>query len=84
MQRFQMTEANRNPDAIWRAATREPVTVEEGGKPVAIVLSPQAYSDLLASHNQRVVVGHRHGTRLTVDSNELFGFAGDVFCNEDP
>lgn len=83
MFRLSTVEAGHNPDALWRAASREPVSVEENGKAIAIVLSPQAYSDLLAHNSARSSTRSRRKS-LTTDSNDLFGLDNDVFCNYGP
>ena len=62
-------------------ANEAPVLIENCGKTVAIVLSPEIYSDLLQRAGGRRQFSRR---ALTLDSNELFGLHGDVFCNDGP
>ncbi len=77
MMRIQIKDASHDPQAVWLRAAREPVTIEEGDKAVAIVLSPETYRRLV----MHPASGKRRFGRVTTDSNELFGLSDDAFCN---
>lgn len=40
------TDARNNIGKLWERASREPVTIESAGKPIAVVLSPEEYDKL--------------------------------------
>jgi prevent-host-death family protein len=43
------TEARNNIGKLWKTAAEETVVVEAAGKPIAVVLSPEAYEKLISS-----------------------------------
>jgi len=47
------TEARNNIGKLWETAADEPVTIESAGKPIAIVLSPDAYEKLISPRRPR-------------------------------
>ncbi len=60
METMTASEARNNISKLWEAAAREPVTVEAAGKPVAVVLSPEAYNKLANTRQPRVPGCGRH------------------------
>lgn len=62
-QRISATEARIHFGELMRAAQEEPIIVERDGVPKVVVLSKQAYDDLLAQipkHNWRDLVDDVH------------------------
>ena len=47
------TDARNNIGKLWDAASREPVTIESAGKPIAVVLSPEEYDRLTSNRMPR-------------------------------
>lgn len=47
------TEARNNIKKLWCAASKEPVTVQSAGKPIAVVMSPEEYDKLTAVKKPR-------------------------------
>lgn len=82
MRKVETALAGQELQGILRTLRDEPVSIVSGSSTMAVVLSPQAYSDLLA----RCVGGRRPGGRraLTTNANDLYGFDADVFCTEGP
>jgi prevent-host-death family protein len=54
------TEARNNIGKLWDAASREPVTIESAGKPIAVVLSPEEYGKLTRVRKTRKAGTMRH------------------------
>lgn len=54
------SDARNNIGKLWEAASREPVTIESAGKPIAVVLSPEAYDRLTGSPRRRQPGTMRH------------------------
>ena len=81
MHKIQSAAVSQELQALLKDAKDGPISVESGGATVAIMLSPQAYVDLVQRSSARRPQPRR---ALTLDSNELFGLHGDVFCNDGP
>lgn len=47
------TDARNNIGKLWDTASREPVTIESAGKPIAVVLSPEEYEKLKKQRKPR-------------------------------
>ena len=74
------TEARNNIGKLWDAASREPVTVESAGKPIAIVMSPEENVRLTRKRTPRQSGGMRQ-LFAGVDVNELLATpVDDVFA----
>ena len=74
------TEARNNIGKLWDAASQEPVTIESAGKPIAIVLSPEAYNKLTCQRKPRKAGTMRH-LFVDVDVNALLATPiDDVFA----
>ena len=54
------SDARNNIGKLWDAASREPVTVESAGKPIAVVLSPEEYDKLKGRRHRRQAGTMRH------------------------
>jgi hypothetical protein len=78
MTRIHMADAAKDLAVLWRRAASGPVTVEDGGGPLAVVLSPDEYKRLLGSGGQPV---KKRVSGITTDANELFNLPGDMFNN---
>jgi len=73
------SDARNNIGKLWEAASRDTVTIESAGKPIAIVLSPEAYEKLAGSRKRRMPGTMRHLFE-GVDVNELLATPiDDVF-----
>ena len=73
------TDARNNIGKLWDKAAKEPVTIESAGKPVAVVLSPEAYSKLVRGRKPRKAGTMRH-IFAGVDVNALLATPiDDVF-----
>jgi len=73
------SDARNNIGKLWEAASREPVTIESAGKPIAIVLSPEAYEKLAGRRKRREAGTMRH-LFAGIDVNELLATPiDDVF-----
>ncbi|MCW3062042.1 MAG: Antitoxin Phd YefM, type toxin-antitoxin system [Capsulimonas sp.] len=74
------TEARNNIGQLWDTASREPVTVESAGKPIAVVLSPEEYRRLTRQRKPRQSGSMRHLFKGN-DVNELLATPiDDVFA----
>jgi prevent-host-death family protein len=71
MLKLTATEARNNIGQLWSAAMQEPVMVESAGKPLAVVLSPQAYEKLCASPRKPRVAGTGAKLLSGVDVSQL-------------
>ena len=80
------TEARNNISKLWETAALEPVTVQSAGKPIAVVLSPEAYEKLTHQRKPRQYGCGRHllsGAGIDVD--ELLATSiEDVFAEYMP
>lgn len=54
------TDARNNIGSLWEKATEQPVMIESAGKPIAVVLSVEAYSRLAAARLPRQFGCGRH------------------------
>jgi hypothetical protein len=79
MQKVQSTAISQELQALLTNSKDGPISIESGGRSMAIVMSAQMYADMLQRCGARRPVNRR---ALTLDSNELFGLNGDVFCND--
>jgi len=79
MRKVQSTAISQELQALLTDSKDSPVSIESGGRSLAIILSAQMYADMLQRCGTRRPVSRRS---LTLDSNELFGLNGDVFCND--
>lgn len=64
------TEARNNIGKLWDTVALEPVTIESAGKPIAVVLSPEAYKTLTRQRPARQPGCGRHllsGAGIDVD-----------------
>jgi prevent-host-death family protein len=74
------TDARNNIGTLWDTASREPVTVESAGKPIAVVLSPEEYGKLTHRRKPRQAGTMRHLFE-GVDVNEVLAIPiDDVFA----
>ena len=60
MVKMSATEARDKIGKLWEIAAKEPVTVESAGKPIAVVLSPEAYDRLANRRHPRHAGCGRH------------------------
>ena len=75
------TDARNNIGKLWDTASREPVTVESGGKPIAVVVSSEEYSKLTRHRKPRQAGTMRHMFE-GVDVNELLATPIDDIFSE--
>ena len=64
------TEARNNIGSLWEKAAEQPVMIESAGKPIAVVLSVEAYNQLAAARPPRQFGAGRHllsGAGIDVD-----------------
>ncbi len=64
------TEARNNIGSLWSKAAEEPVMIESAGKPIAVVLSVEAYNYLAKIRPPRQFGAGRHllsGAGINVD-----------------
>jgi len=54
------TEARNNIGSLWDKAAEQPVMIESAGKPIAVVLSVEAYSQLATARPPRQFGAGRH------------------------
>jgi len=54
------TDARNNIGKLWVTASREPVSVESAGRPIAIVLSPEEYDKITSRRKPRTPGTMRH------------------------
>jgi len=81
MRKVQSTAIGQELQALLKEAKDGPVSIESGGRSLGIILSAQMYADMLSRCGARHAMSRRP---LTLDSNELFGLHGDIFCNDGP
>jgi prevent-host-death family protein len=60
MIKINATDARNNIGKLWETASQEAVTVESAGKPIAVVLSPDAYDKLIHQRKPRQVGFAKH------------------------
>ena len=73
------SEAHDNIEKLWETAAREPVTVLNAGRPIAIVLSPEEYDRMAARRKPRqpgtgkhLLAGVGVNALLAVDVTNIF------------
>ncbi len=80
MSKMSATEARNNIGKLWEAAAEEPVTVESMGKPIAVVMSPEAYAAVIQPRRPRQAGTMRY-LLAGVDVNALLSTPiDDVFA----
>ena len=75
------TEAKKNIGKLWVSASQEPVTVESAGRPIAVVMSPEAYKALTSPHQPRKA-GFAKELLAGVDVNALLAIPIDDAFSE--
>lgn len=60
MATMKATDARNNIGSLWDKATEQPVVIESAGKPIAVVLSVEAYSRLTMARLPRQFGCGRH------------------------
>ena len=76
-------EASNDIDSLWDKAYEQPVMIERAGKPIAVVLSIEAYNRLATPQSPRQFGGGRHLlSGAKVDVNELLDTPIDNLFSE--